>query len=122
MSLATSLDGAAPVQLRGLAFLSLSATGHRVSLAGSTDSGGGVTRVASSGSTIPCRVDVMNTLVSEVAHQIENRSTHLIQVPAQTTITDADRFVVDDVGTFEITAVHTHTREWVRRLEAVKLD
>ena len=122
MPLATSLDGVAPVQLRGLAFLSLSATGHKVSLAGSTDSGGGVTRTPTSGTTVPCRVDVMNAVVGEVAHQIEERSTHLIQVPAQTSVANEDRFVVDDVGTFEITAVYTTTREWVRKLEAVKLD
>ena len=122
MPLATSLDGVAPTQLRGLAFLSLSATGHRVTLAGSSDAGGGVTRTASSGSTIPCRVDALNVLVSEVAHQIEDRSTHLIQLPAETAIENDDRFVVDSVGTFEITAVRTQTRGWIRKLEAVKLD
>ena len=122
MPLSTSLDGVAPVQLRGLAFLSLSATGHKATVAGSTDAGGGITRTTTDGGTIPCRVDALNALVGEVAHQIEDRSTHLIQLPAQTSIASADRFVIDDVGTFEITAVYTTTREWVKKLEAVKLD
>ena len=65
---------------------------------------------------------MLNALVGEVARQIEDRSTHLIQLPAQTSIANEDRFVIDDVGTFEITAVYTTTREWVRKLEAVKLD
>lgn len=121
MPLATFLDGNVPSQLRGLAWLSLSSTGQVQNLAGTTDAGGGATRTWTAGSAIPCRVDAMGGSESEVANRISDRSTHLITVPPQTTIGHEDRFSISGT-TYEITAVREHTSEWMRTLEAVRLD
>lgn len=123
MPLPTFLDGNTPTQLRGLAFLALSDTGYVIGGSVTDDGGGGGTSTwGTLGSSVPCRVDPMGGGEGVVANQLDDRSTHLITVPPNASVDHTDRFQVIDVGTFEITAVQTRTRETVRTLEAVELS
>lgn len=120
MPISTFLDGRAPSQLRGLAWLSLSDQGRFLSTAGSDDGGGGIRGSFVAGSYMPCRVDPMGARGAVTAEQIDERSTHLITCPPQTTANTTGRFEIQNGGTYEITAVRTRTGEWVRELEAVE--
>lgn len=121
MPLSTFLNGGTITQLRGLAWLALSARGSVGNLAGTSDSGGGATRTWTYGTSLPCRVDPMGGGESEVADRISDRSTHLITTLPEVTIGHEDRFAVEG-EVYEITAVRDATDEWLRTLEAVKLD
>lgn len=120
MPLATALHNNVPFQLRGLAFLALSQTGNVLTRTLVDDTGGGQTETFAPGSDIPCRVDPIGGGESRAADRIDERTTHRITIPPATTVHAADRFSVDGIGTFEITAVHTRTDEAVRVLEAVE--
>lgn len=123
MPLSTFLDGSVPTRLRGIAWLALSGSGQVGTLSGTTDSGGGATRTWTYGSTIPSNIRAIGGREGEVADRISDRSTHLITLPPETPITTESRFSsLDEVQTYEITAVRERTREWMRLAEAVKLD
>ena len=110
------------IRLRGAASFYLSDTGHTLDLVATDDSGGGATRTWTAGSTIPCRVDPLSGSESLVAERLSDRSTHLLTVPRETVEGHEDRFAVDGRGTYAVTAVRSSTGEWLRRLEAVKLE
>lgn len=120
MSLSTFLDGRPYTQLRGLNWLSLSETGYRMALAGSSDSGGGMTSTWGTAGTFACRVDPITGGEQLAADRIADRSTHTISMPPETTVSTADRIIVSGRGTYEITAVRDRTREWLRMVEAVQ--
>ena len=122
MPFATGADGIVPTQLRGLAYLALSESGTVLNLSGTSDGGGGGTLSWTAGSAMPCRVDTIRGGEGLVAERIDDRTTHLIRVPPETSVGHEDRFAVANVGTFEITAVQTRTREWTRTLEAVQVN
>jgi hypothetical protein len=146
MSLGTSLYDSVPTRLRGLAFLSLSDTGHVLTrtmvdsrgtvMVGGTWGGsqgtvyfpgtgtagtftGGQVETFTAGTAIPCRVDPMGGEEGTVANRIDERTTHRITVPPQTVVSARDRFSTT-AGTYEITAVRTRTQEPVRILEATE--
>lgn len=121
MPISTFLDGSTPTQLRGLMWLALSDTGYILGGTVTDDGGGGGTTTYGTAGTVPCRVDAMGGGEAVVADRMNDRSTHLITVPPNTDVDHANRFKVVDLGTFEITAVRSRTRETMRTLEAVEL-
>ncbi len=104
---------------RGLTFMALSDVGYVLTRTLGDDSGGGQTGTWTAGSALACRVDVWGGGENLTAGRVNERTTHRITIPPETTVTTADRFSVSTVGTFEITAVRTRTNEQVRVLEAV---
>jgi head-tail adaptor len=120
MPLSTFLDGRNYTRLRGAAWLALSDTGHVLAGSVADDGGGGGTTVWTAGATIPCRVSPITGAEQLVAERVSDRSTHQILVPSGTDIDAGGRFVIDNRGTFEITAARERTREWIRTLEAVE--
>ena len=55
-----------------------------------------------------------------IADRLDERTTHRITVPPQADVNAEDRFKIDGIGEFEITAVRIRTQEQVRILEAVE--
>lgn len=108
------------VQLRGLAWMALAESGSIVTKGSLTDdAGGGVTYTPSAGTAIPCRIDPVGARSGQFAAQIDERSTHVITVAPETTVTTNDTFRIGATD-YEITAVRSRTQEAVRELEAVK--
>jgi head-tail adaptor len=118
--ISTTLHDVTPTTLRGLTFLSLSEVGHVLARTYGDDSGGGQTGTYTQGSAIACRVDPVGGREGIVADRLDERTTHKITVPPDTTVSAADRFSVTTFGTFEITAVRARTDEQVRILEATE--
>jgi|SRR6185295_2306507 len=121
MPFSTSLDHINPTQLRGLAWLSLSDSGFRVTQVSTDDSGGGVSQVWTAGTVaIPCRVDPLSGRQHGITGgAIDERSTHVVTIAAGGTVAAQDRFAISGRGTFEVTAVRDRTREWSREFEVV---
>lgn len=120
MPLSTSLHDVVPTTLRGLAFLGLSNTGYILRGSVTDNQGGGGTYTFGTAGTVDCRVDPIGGGEGVVANRLDERTTHLITVPPQTSVNAKDRFKVDGFGEFEITAVRVRTDEQVRLLEAVE--
>lgn len=121
MPFSTFLDGRSATQLRGLEWLSLSDTGHVVRATATDDSGGGISQVwQTAGSALPCRLDPVSTGPGRVTGgRIDERSTHMVTVPAGTAVGAGERFAIDGRGTFEVTAVRDRTGEWSHQFEVV---
>ena len=119
MPFSTFLDGRTPDQLRGLMWLTLSETGYVIRGTVTSDSGGGVTTTWGTAGTVDCRIDPLGGGEDEFGGQIDDRSTHILTVPAGASVEDTDRVIVGSRGTFEVTAVRQRTREWSRVFEVV---
>ena len=119
MPFSTFLDGRTHSQLRGIAWLSLSDTGHILRGSATDDQGGGITQVWGTAGTVSCRIDPLSGREQVFGGQIDDRTTHVLTLPAGTDISDTDQVVIASRGTFEVTAVRTRTREWVRYAEVV---
>ena len=104
---------------RGLITEALTESGWPVTSSFVSDGGGGGSVSLVSGGTVVCRIDALAGEEGEVAERISDRSTHLITLPPETTVTTADDFVISGRGTFEITAVREHTGEFSTVFEAV---
>jgi len=125
MPLSTFLNGGTATQLRGLLWLSLSDTGSVGTLTSTSDAGGGASSMWAFGASVPCRVDPVSSSGDDevpVAGRLSDRSTHVITVPAGTSVSIANRFSVSGRGTFEVTAVRERTGEWARFFEAVEVS
>jgi len=118
----TFLDGQNPSQFRGLAWLSLTGTGHVVRGSFVSDSGGGGSATFTPQGTVSCRIDPLAVGGAEryAGGQIDDRTTHLLRIPPDTDVTTADRFIIDGRGTFEVTALRSRTNEWLRTVEVVE--
>lgn len=121
MPFGTFLDGRPPQNLRGLLWLRLTDTGYVLAGSATDDSGGGASTTWNAGTAIPCRVDPLAGGEEQIGSGIDDRSTHVITVPAGTSVTSQSRFAITNRGTFEITAVRERTSEWARRFEAVEV-
>lgn len=105
------------VQLRGLAWAALSETGLVRRGTVTDDSGGGGSLAFNTVGTYPCRVDPFGSRSGVFGGRVDERTTHIITLPPDTDVTEADRFRVGSTD-FEITAVRERTNEAVRELEA----
>lgn len=112
MPLSTFLNGRVPTRLRGLKWLSLSDTGNVLTAAATSDSGGGATISWSAGAAVPCRIDPLAGREDIRASRISDESTHVLTVPAGTSISTANRFAITGRGTFDILAERDRTDEW----------
>lgn len=115
----TSYHNATLTQLRGIAWMALEDTGYVVRGTVTDDAGGGGTHTFSTVGTYSCRIDPLGSRSGEIANQINERTTHIITVPPETSVTESDRFRIDGID-YEITAVRSRTQEPIRELEAVK--
>jgi len=122
MPLSTFLDGQDPSQLRGLAWLSLSDTGIRQTASNTSDSGGGVTSSWVAAGTFACRIDPLGASSRLTGGQIDERSTHVVTVPPDAGVGAGDRFAISGRGSFEVTAVHQRTREWLSSFEVIEIS
>lgn len=104
------------VPLRGLGGF-LTETGQVIGATIVDDGGGGGTFVPSTGGTIACRIDALGGSEGEIAERISDRSTHLVTLEPETSVTVANDFAIDGRGTYEITAVREHTDELTRVIE-----
>jgi len=110
-----------PIQLRGLAWLALSDTGHFLTRTIADDTGGGGIASWSYGDVTPCRIDPLSAREDVTASRISERSTHLVTVPPGTPVETDDRFLIDNRGTYEITGVQDRTGERMRFFEVVQV-
>ena len=123
MSLSTFLNGRAPVTLRGLQMLALSDSASVQTRTSTSDSGGGATVSFVSGATIKCRIDPIGDRGEprEVGGRVDERSTHLVTVPAGTTVPSNGRIVITGKGTFEVTATRVRSAEWSKVFEVIQV-
>ena len=118
MTLGTFLAG--PItQLRGLSWLSFTDTGHVGTGTATDDAGGGAATTWVYGTGVPCRVDPLTSDESVGGGRLSDRSTHVMHAPAGTVITTGNRFSVDGMGVFVVTAVHTRSDEMNMVFEVV---
>lgn len=124
MPLGTFLNGGAAIRLRGLQWLALSDAGRIGAGTVVSDSGGGGTTTWAYGGTIACRIDPlgMGRQGDVVGGRIDERSTHIVTMPAGTPVSSNSRVSITNRGTFEVTAVRTRTDEWTSRLEVIQIS
>jgi hypothetical protein len=124
MPIATFLNGTTPTRLRGLLWLSLSETGNVLTATSTSDSGGGATVAWVAGSAVACRIDPINAFGNSriTGGAIDERSTHVVTVPPNTSVATDNRFSITGRGTFEITAIRQLTAEFAHNFEVIAIS
>lgn len=120
MGIATFLNGRPPT--RGLAWLALSDTAYILSLSTVSDGGGGGSATWGTAGTASCRIDPLGSNSRITGGAIDERSTHLVTTPSDTTIDARDRISITGRGTFEVTAVRAHTGQLTQTFEVLHLQ
>lgn len=120
MGIATFLNGRPST--RGLSWLALSDTGVVLSSIVVSDSGGGGSATWSPSGTVSCRVDPLGSNSRITGGAIDERSTHLVTAPSDTTIDVANRIAITGRGTFEVTAVRSRTGQLTQVFEVLHLQ
>lgn len=105
---------------RGLATEALSDTAVLLSGTVVDDGGGGGTVTTVAAGTVIARLDTLTGSEGEIAGRVSDRSTHLVTLPAETSIDTAHRLSISGRGTFEVTAVRENTDEFARFVEVVE--
>lgn len=121
MPIGTFLNGSVPSRLRGLLWLSLSDSAQVGTLTSTDDSGGGGTSSWTYATAVPCRIDPITGNESVSAERISDRSTHLVTLPAGTTVPTNGRIAIAGRGTFEVTAVQIQTAAMATLVEVVQV-
>jgi hypothetical protein len=104
-------------------FLALSDQGYVQSLTTVSDGGGGGTASWTNQGTVDCRIDPLSGGGPDViGGRIDENSTHVVTISAGGTIETDARFVIIGRGTFEVTAIHERTAEWVKRFEVIQIS
>lgn len=85
-----------------------------------SDGGGGYTEAFTAAGTVACRVAPASGTEREEGDRISADSTHVITLPAATTVETDDRIEVAGV-TYNVTAVRDRSWETTRRVEARKV-
>lgn len=122
MSLSTFLNAGTATQLRGLAWLALSDSGSVLALSITDDGGGGGTASWAAGPAVPCRVDPLTARSRVTGGAIDERSTHVVTVPAGVSVSASGRFAITGRGTFEVTAVRSRTAELTHTFEVISIN
>lgn len=123
MSFSTFLNGRTSSQLRGLEWLALSDVGTVLSRTFTDDTGGGATATwGTTAGSVPCVTEPLASRSGLMAGRIDERSTHLVTMPAGTIVETDDRLVISGRGTFEVTARRRQTAEWVCEFEVVEVS
>lgn len=105
---------------RGLVTEALTERGYTIASSFTSDGGGGGSVTMISGGTVGCRIDSLAGGEDAVADRISDRSTHLITLSPDESVTTEDEFCVIGRGTYEVTAVREHTGEFSTVFEAVE--
>lgn len=124
MSQFTFLHGRATTPSRGLMWASFTERGYVIAGTFTSDTGGGATSSwATVGGTVDCRIDPVGDRGSSrvVGGRIDERSTHVISVPATTTVATGNRFAITGRGTFEVTATRDRTDAWMNAFEVFRI-
>lgn len=121
MSYSTFLNGQAPTQLRGIAWLTLTDTGIIQTRAGTSDAGGGITTAWTASGTVNCRIDALSGRERVTGGAIDERSTHLVRCPPDAAVTTDSRFAITGRGTYEVTAVRDRTGQWLATFEVMQV-
>jgi hypothetical protein len=79
--------------------------------------GGGYKETFVPGDDMPCAIKPVMAANGMSGGRIDDRTTDLLQVPAETEIRPVDRFEVDGWGTFEVTFVRRRSEELLRTVE-----
>lgn len=106
--------------LRGLTREALLESANVLTATVTSDAGGGGSVTFAAGGTIPCRIDLLSGSEDELADRISDRSSHLVTLPAQTSISPASLLRINGRGTFEVTATRTDSGEHARFVEVVR--
>lgn len=85
-----------------------------------SDGGGGYTEAFTVSGTVDCRVAPISTTEGEEGGRIQADSTHIITLPAGTSVQTDDRIVVAG-STYNVTGVRDRSWEVTRRVEARKV-
>lgn len=109
--LGTWLRGGTITNLRGLAWLSFTETGHILRGSVVSDGGGGGTTVRGTIGSYPCRLDPLTSDESMTADRLSDRSTHIVSTVPGIGVTVGDQFRVDGRGNWEVTGVNDQTLE-----------
>lgn len=120
MGIATLLNGRPPT--RGLIWLALSDSGSVLSLTAVSDGGGGGSVAWAAVGTINCRIDPLGSNSRITGGAIDERSTHLVTAPVDTTIDARDRIAISGRGTFEVTATRERTGQLTQTFEVLHLQ
>lgn len=118
MGLGTGFGGDT-AYLRGLQMLALTDSCEVGTLTLTEDDGGGATAAWSYAAAVSCRVDPVTGGESVVADRLSDRTTHIITLPAGTTVLGDSRLRVNAAVVYEVTAVRGRTGEQVQLVEAV---
>ena len=124
MPLGTFLRDDPPTQLRGLQWLAFDDVAVIQSRTATSDSGGGASFVWNNVGTVPCRIYPV-TLRGKgalVGEQINERTTHFCSMPAETQIGTADRILIANRGTFEVTVALETTAALTTRVETFQIS
>lgn len=113
------LTGGGFAATRGVALLAFGDVGQVGAGSIVSDGGGGGTLTWAYGGDVPCRLDPLTGGESSASARLVDRSTHLLSVPAGTSLTAASRFRVTGGGTYEVLAVRDATDEPARFAEVV---
>jgi len=124
MPISTFLNGRAPTRLRGLQWLALSDTGSVLTRVSTSDSGGGASQSWTAGSAMSCRIDPIGDRGDSrvVGGRIDERSTHIVTVPAGASVAVTARFSITGRGTFEVTVVRERTAEFTQVFEVIEIS
>lgn len=106
---------------RGAALLSWGDSGQVGSGTLSDDGGGGGTASFTWGGTVACRIDPLVGREGIAGERISDRATHLLSLPAGTSITTASRFRIAGQQ-YEVVAVRSATDEPARFAEVVAIS
>jgi hypothetical protein len=89
----------------------------------SDDGGGATSSWAMLGGTVACRLDPVGERGSSrvVGGRIDERSTHVVSVPATVTVQTGNRFAINGRGTFEVTATRDRTDAWMIAFEVFRI-
>ena len=130
MPLSTFLRDNPLVRVRGLQFLSFDETGviqRRTATSdadGPYDTGGGAYFTWSNIATVPCRIYpvTIRGKGAVVGGQVNERTTHFCSMPPQTPISTADRILLQNRGTFEVTMALETTDALTTRVEVIQIS
>ena len=121
MPLSTFLNGRPPT--RGLTWLALSDSATIIVGTVTSDSGGGATQAWAAIGSVDCRIDPLSGGRNGITGgAIDERSTHVVTVPADTTVSVANRVAIAGRGTFEVTAVRSRTDQLTQVFEVLSLQ
>jgi hypothetical protein len=123
LTIATFMRGGVQQHLRGAQLLSFTDAANVIRRTAVSDGGGGAAWTWSVvAGTIPCRVYPVTPRGrgAIVGGALDEKTTHYCAFPTGTDVNTADRIVVADRGTFDVTMAATRTDQLTRLVEVMQ--